>query len=72
MSETVIKVENISKLYRLGELGTGTLSNGLATFTTATLIVGSHSLTAVYGGDGNDSVSGGAIPARSSPHRGTN
>jgi lipopolysaccharide transport system ATP-binding protein len=29
MSETVIKVENISKLYRLGELGTGTLSHDL-------------------------------------------
>jgi lipopolysaccharide transport system ATP-binding protein len=27
MSDTIIKVENISKLYRLGEVGTGTLSH---------------------------------------------
>ncbi|MFD1275555.1 Ig-like domain-containing protein [Streptomyces kaempferi] len=31
-------------------LGTGTLSGGVATFATATLSVGSHALTAVYGG----------------------
>jgi uncharacterized delta-60 repeat protein len=39
-------------------LGTGTLStaNGVttATFTTTTLAVGTHSITAVYGGDSND------------------
>jgi uncharacterized delta-60 repeat protein len=39
-------------------LGTGTLSTagGLttATFTMATLAVGTHSITAIYGGDGND------------------
>ncbi len=29
MSDTVIKVENISKLYRLGEVGTGTISHDL-------------------------------------------
>src|SRR5580658_4822444 len=29
MSDTVIKVDNISKLYRLGEVGTGTLSHDL-------------------------------------------
>lgn len=29
MSDTVIKVENLSKLYRLGEVGTGTLSHDL-------------------------------------------
>ena len=29
MSKTVIKVENISKQYRLGEIGTGTLSHDL-------------------------------------------
>jgi lipopolysaccharide transport system ATP-binding protein len=29
MSNTVIKVENLSKLYRLGEVGTGTLSHDL-------------------------------------------
>ncbi len=34
-------------------LGTGTLSGGTATYSTKTLIVGSHSITAVYGGDIN-------------------
>jgi Bacterial Ig-like domain (group 3) len=35
-------------------LGTGTLNgSGQATFTTSTLAVGSHSITAVYGGDAN-------------------
>jgi lipopolysaccharide transport system ATP-binding protein len=29
MSETVIKVENLSKSYRLGQIGTGTLTNDL-------------------------------------------
>ena len=32
-------------------LGSGTLSNGTATYTTSTLSVGSHAITAVYGGD---------------------
>ena len=32
-------------------LGTGTLAGGVATFSTSALAVGSHSLTAVYGGD---------------------
>ncbi|HEX8880171.1 MAG TPA: Ig-like domain repeat protein [Candidatus Acidoferrum sp.] len=34
-------------------LGTGTLSGGMATFTTAGLTPGSHSITAIYGGDAN-------------------
>jgi hypothetical protein len=34
-------------------LGTGTLSGGKATFNTSTLIAGSHSITASYGGDPN-------------------
>ncbi len=34
-------------------LGSGTLVNGAAIFTTATLAAGSHSITAVYAGDGN-------------------
>ena len=34
-------------------LGTGTLSGGVATFTTSSLAVGSHSITAAYGGDAN-------------------
>ncbi|MDY0095010.1 MAG: ATP-binding cassette domain-containing protein, partial [Candidatus Vecturithrix sp.] len=29
MSETVIKIENLSKLYRLGQVGTGTLAHDL-------------------------------------------
>jgi hypothetical protein len=34
-------------------LGTGTLIGGSASFTTSTLEAGSHSITAVYGGDSN-------------------
>lgn len=34
-------------------LGTGVLSGGVATFTTSSLSVGPHALTAVYGGTGN-------------------
>jgi hypothetical protein len=34
-------------------LGTGTLNAGVATFTTASLATGNHSITAVYAGDGN-------------------
>jgi len=34
-------------------LGTGTLSSGIATFATSSLAAGSHSITAVYGGDAN-------------------
>ena len=35
------------------ELGTATLSNGIANFSTAALVVGSHSITAQYLGDTN-------------------
>ena len=39
-------------------LGTGTLNgSGIAIFTTAALAVGSHSITAVYGADGNFTTS---------------
>ena len=38
-------------------IGTGTLSGGIATFSIATLAVGSHSMTASYGGDPNDGPS---------------
>ena len=39
-------------------LGTGTLNgSGVATFATSTLSVGSHSMTAEYGGDGNFNTS---------------
>src|ERR1700719_1069694 len=34
-------------------LGTGTIAGTTATFTTSTLAVGTHSVTAVYGGDAN-------------------
>ena len=33
-------------------LGTGTLSAGTATFSTSTLAVANHSITATYDGDG--------------------
>jgi len=38
-------------------LGSGTLSGGSASFTTNALAVGGHSITAVYGGDSNDTTS---------------
>ena len=37
-------------------IGTGNLNKGVASFTTSTLAVGSHSMTAVYNGDAKDSV----------------
>ena len=43
-------------------LGTGTLNaSGVATLTTATLVVGSHSITAVYPGDANNTGSTSAV-----------
>ena len=44
-------------------LGTGTLSAGKAAFTTSTLTVGTHSITAVYSGDAN--FAGSTSPALS-------
>ncbi len=38
-------------------LGTGTLTSGKASYTTTTLSVGSHSVTASYGGDGSNLTS---------------
>ena len=38
-------------------IGTGLLSSGKATFTTSSLSVGSHAITAVYSGDGNFTAS---------------
>ena len=38
-------------------LGTGTLTGGVVTFNTSTLNVASHSITAVYGGDSNFTMS---------------
>jgi hypothetical protein len=42
-------------------LGTGTLSGGTTTLAISTLAAGSHSLTAVYGGDADDSGSTSAV-----------
>ena len=42
-------------------LGTGNLSGGTATFATSSLAVGTHTITAVYGGDG--SFAGSTSPA---------
>jgi hypothetical protein len=41
-------------------LGTGTLNNGVATYSTAALAVGSHSITAVY--EGNQNYAGSTSP----------
>ncbi|MDP2937139.1 MAG: Ig-like domain repeat protein [Dehalococcoidia bacterium] len=42
----------------ISTLGTGALSFGAATFVTSTLSVGSHGISAVYGGDSNFNTSG--------------
>jgi hypothetical protein len=42
-------------------LGTGTLSLGTATFATSALSIGSHSITAAYGGDANDTGSTSSV-----------
>ncbi len=39
------------------QIGTGTLAAGIASFTTSSLAVGSHSLTAQYSGDPNNAAS---------------
>ena len=42
-------------------LGTGTLNGGVATFSTSSLSVATHSITAVYGGDGNFTTSTSSV-----------
>jgi CII-binding regulator of phage lambda lysogenization HflD len=42
-------------------LGAGALSGGVATYTTSSLAVGQHSVTAVYGGDTNNAGSTSAV-----------
>lgn len=42
-------------------IGTGTISGGIATYTTTTLATGSHSVTASYGGDSNYSPAGSDV-----------
>jgi uncharacterized repeat protein (TIGR01451 family) len=41
-------------------LGTGALSGGVAAFSTSSLAVGTHNITATYSGDGNFNTSNGA------------
>jgi hypothetical protein len=48
-------------------LGTGTLSKGVATLVVSTLAAGSHSLTAVYGGDSGDPGSSGSVTQTMNP-----
>src|SRR5205823_262024 len=45
----------------LTTIGTGTLAGGSATFSTATLSVGGHSITAEYSNDGNFNASTSAL-----------
>ena len=54
-------------------LGTVTLVNGVATFSTSSLSMGSHSITAIYNGDTNDtgSTSGVVTENRGVPDSGT-
>lgn len=42
-------------------IGTGTISSGVATFTTSALAVGNHTITTTYGGDGNFNGSTGSL-----------
>jgi len=42
-------------------IGTATLSGGSASLTTSSLSVGSHPITAQYGGDANDNGSASAV-----------
>jgi hypothetical protein len=43
--------ETVKFMYKTKVVGTGTLSGGSASFTTSSLKVGIHTITAVYGGD---------------------
>ena len=45
-------------------LGTATLSGAIATFTTSTLAVGTHSVTAVYSGDANFNTATSAVDSQ--------
>jgi uncharacterized repeat protein (TIGR01451 family) len=42
-------------------INSGTLSSGVATFTTSSLTIGNHAITASYGGDGNFNISSGSL-----------
>jgi hypothetical protein len=52
-SSTGAPTGTVSFLDGTAVLGSGTLTNGTVIFTTSSLAVGSHSITAVYSGDGN-------------------
>jgi hypothetical protein len=52
-SPSGIPTGTVSFLDGTTPLGSGTLSGGVATLTTSSLAVGTHSITAVYSGDGN-------------------
>jgi MtrB/PioB family decaheme-associated outer membrane protein len=52
---------NVSFLDSGGEIGTGSLSRGVATFTTSALRIGNHSITAAYGGDAVFAASTSAV-----------
>lgn len=49
--------ETVTFYHGTTSLGTGTLASGVATLVLSTLSLGSHSLTATYGGDANDTAS---------------
>jgi hypothetical protein len=55
-SPSGIPTGTVSFLDGTAPLGPGTLSGGVATLTTSSLAVGTHSITAVYSGDGNFAV----------------
>jgi hypothetical protein len=52
-------------------LGTGTIKNGSASFTTSSLALGSHSIKAVYGGDGNFANGSSAVLTQVIKHSAT-
>ena len=54
---TGVPTGTVTFLDGITTLGTGTLAAGKATFSTAALAVGTHSITASYGGDPNDLAS---------------
>ena len=53
---TVTFLEYAQNSALVGPIGTGTVANGVATFATSSLAVGTHLLGANYGGDANDST----------------
>jgi hypothetical protein len=59
-----IATGNVSFLDGTSVIGSGVLNGlGVATFSTSTLAVGSHAITAAYGGDSASAVSTGTLPS---------